>query len=325
MSLTRELDDRNSPVRRFFEAYFPDLRAPRRDWAEQIQGALTIRPATDRRLPSTIGTAFDYRLRYFFAATPASELVAAHGMNALAQAALLREFVGDDRDDTLASLVRGFPPEGTTAAYLVDDLVQSLDATVARLTPAGRRLAPADEQTLCRYCYVLALYEELFRAGLAINSPLYSLHPDATLGELLALPDPLWIEDLCALAGVFFDGFAELTTVPAILNPKFAGSRDIGGADADLIVDGCLIELKTTIRPQLRKELLYQLLGYVLLDYDDEYEIDAAAVYLSRQATLVHWDLQVLLGALLETDELSLPALREEFRSAVRAVREPSG
>lgn len=43
----------------------------------------------------------------------------------------------------------------------------------------------------------------------------------------------------------------------------------IGSADADFLVDGCLVEVKTTKRPASRREDLYQLLGYALLDFEN--------------------------------------------------------
>jgi hypothetical protein len=46
--------------------------------------------------------------------------------------------------------------------------------------------------------------------------------------------------------------------------------------------------------------LLYQLLGYVLLDYEDAHAIDSVAVYLSRQALVIRWPLDELLKTLLE-------------------------
>jgi hypothetical protein len=38
-----------------------------------------------------------------------------------------------------------------------------LDALLARVQPVGRRLEPEAEQELARYCFVLALFEEVFR------------------------------------------------------------------------------------------------------------------------------------------------------------------
>ncbi len=40
-----------------------------------------------------------------------------------------------------------------------------------------------------------------------------------------------------------------------------AGSGEIGGADADLIAGGCLVDIKTTVDPRFRRNrLLYQVL-----------------------------------------------------------------
>jgi hypothetical protein len=70
----------------------------------------------------------------------------------------------------------------------------------------------------------------------------------------------------------------------------FAGSSDVGGADADLILDGLLIDVKGTVAPsRLRKPEFYQLLGYALLDYDDEYGIDRLGFYLPRFGRLITW------------------------------------
>jgi hypothetical protein len=48
-----------------------------------------------------------------------------------------------------------------------------------------------------------------------------------------------------------------------------------GGADADLILGGLLLDRKSTIQPRrLGRDEIYQLAAYLLLDYDDEYGID---------------------------------------------------
>ncbi|MFL5352210.1 hypothetical protein [Archangium sp.] len=51
-----------------------------------------------------------------------------------------------------------------------------------------------------------------------------------------------------------------------ILNPTFGqASIDIGGADADLILDGTLIEIKTSKSPIFSKAYTKQLIGYYIL------------------------------------------------------------
>jgi len=121
---------------------------------------------------------------------------------------------------------------------------------------------------------------------------------------------------------MFFPHLDEFACEPLILNPLFAGSGEIGGADADLIAAGCLIDVKTTVDPKFSKtRLLYQLLGYVLLDYEDAYRIRSVAIYLSRQALLVRWPLQPLVAMLVGGKAPSLSELRGSFREAVLAAR----
>ncbi|MFA4861416.1 hypothetical protein [Methanoregula sp.] len=51
-----------------------------------------------------------------------------------------------------------------------------------------------------------------------------------------------------------------------ILNPTFGfASKVVGGADADLIIDDTLIEIKTTINPKFERDYFNQLIGYMVL------------------------------------------------------------
>jgi hypothetical protein len=321
MSLTAELDRKDSPIRRWFDAHVIDIKPISEEWNAAVKVAPLIRPIIDRRIPGTVGTAFDYRLRYWFAVTPLEALVASAGMRSLS---LTSEPVASRRGASDACLALGGPAPLASAAVvaLLPDFAASLSDALAGLRPVGRALPADDEELLCRYCYLLGLFEELFRGGLQIRSPLYELVDGATVDDLLALPQQIWIDDLCALSTAFAGHYPALANGPVILNPTFSGSIEIGGADADLIVDGCLLDVKTTVDPKFtRTRVLYQLLGYALLDYDDRYEIDAVGVYLSRQELLLRWPLQLLLEQLLERADVSLTDLRLSFRDAVLAAR----
>lgn len=77
------------------------------------------------------------------------------------------------------------------------------------------------------------------------------------------------------------------------LNPSFNEySVRVGGADADLITGDTLIEIKTTKAPEIKRETLRQLIGYLILaraarrDGGHTPEIHMLAVYLSRQGFL---------------------------------------
>jgi hypothetical protein len=104
---------------------------------------------------------------------------------------------------------------------------------------------------------------------------------------------------------------------PFILNPTFAGSVDVGGADADLIVDGCLLEIKTSTQNALDSAWLRQLAGYALLDYADEYAIQSVGIYMARHGVLLNWPLDEYIRLLTGDENVSMTSLRQELHSAV--------
>ena len=72
------------------------------------------------------------------------------------------------------------------------------------------------------------------------------------------------------LAQPVFAPFRALPRPLITCGPAFAGSTDIGGADADFIVGGLLLDCKATTTPtRLGSTEIGQLAGYLLLDYDD--------------------------------------------------------
>lgn len=321
MALTHELDRKDSPITCWLNEWLPNAKPVSRGWYEQVKSAATLRPETGQRIPGTVGTAFDYRVRYYLALTPLEDLVAATGLRLL-DIGRTRTRTTRAAPDAFLDVYGSPPPTAAGVVALIEAFQGGLATTLIDVAPVGRELGDDEEELLCRYCYLLGLLEELYRAGLEINSPLFTLGPRATFNELLELPPQVWIDDLCALSRSFVPHLPELRREPLILNPIFAGSSEIGGADADLISAGCLIDIKTTVDPKFtRTRLLYQLLGYVFLDYEDAYGIDSVGVYLSRQALLVRWRLDELLETLLDGGQASLEELRHSFRDAVAATR----
>lgn len=77
-----------------------------------------------------------------------------------------------------------------------------------------------------------------------------------------------------------------------LLNPTFGkASVLVGGADADLIIDGSIIEIKTTKNLELKRDHFNQLIGYYILYTLDGIngercspEISKLAIYFSRHA-----------------------------------------
>jgi hypothetical protein len=101
------------------------------------------------------------------------------------------------------------------------------------------------------------------------------------------------------LAAKPFAPFRALHPKARICGPTFQGSKNIGGADADFILGGLLLDCKATIQPRrLGRDEIYQLAGYLLLDYDDWYGIDGVGLYLSRQGALIAWNVDDFLRRL---------------------------
>jgi len=130
----------------------------------------------------------------------------------------------------------------------------------------------------------LATLDVIFRAG-----------PGVIRAEHLEHVDPLDIEDLRALISIV-PKQAFMATRSCLLNPSFGwASHLVGGADADVIIDDTLVEIKTTKYLKLDRSYVDQLIGYhVLLKLsgissclpDDfkvtEYEVQHISVYFAR-------------------------------------------
>jgi hypothetical protein len=76
----------------------------------------------------------------------------------------------------------------------------------------------------------------------------------------------------------------------------------VGGADADIIVEGTIVEFKTSRQPRpVAREHLWQLLGYVLLDFEDAHSIHAAGFDFARHDMTRSWPVEELTGILAES------------------------
>jgi len=102
-----------------------------------------------------------------------------------------------------------------------------------------------------------------------------------------------------------------------ILNPTFnKASILIGGADADLVIDNCLIDIKTVKDPVIKKEWIYQLVGYYILGRIGGIgpegmageKIETLGIYFSRYGILKMFDIKELI------DLNKLPNFVETFK-----------
>jgi len=243
-----------------------------------------------------LGMAVDFRLRCAFVAPQAPP-------SAVAGVALAG--------------VLGGPVSRRAGEALVDGYVEHLRTFGPHRRGHRWLLERQAEVRLDRMCFALAWFDRVFRDGsITPGSPLADMVGGSGLDSLLAGVPDYAVMDLqvqVRLAERALGGLRDATEV-AICRaaPTFAGSGDVGGADADLVVGRRLIEIKSVSRPEvLTDKAIWQLAGYVLLDYDDAYRIDEVSFYMSRVGWLATWRVEEffrLLGA-----RLPLRQLRDEF------------
>lgn len=148
-------------------------------------------------------------------------------------------------------------------------------------------------------CVILANLESVYRSGRdSGNEDIFSVNPDDVLDltSLVKLVNKkMWLSQSGDYASPI--GFAQKK---CFLNPSFGkSSLDIGGGDADIILDGCLIDIKTVKSPTRRyKDYIRQLIGYWLLNLreGDPYGITSLGIYFSRHGFLHRFPVPVING-----------------------------
>ena len=314
MSLSSHLATGTSPIGRFIKETFPNTRSFARDQKAKIRACPPTRKEgyTFSDNYTMVGTALDYRIRYCFAITPFKDLVAGRGRSIMVLAR-----------DPIA-----FPEFELADWKLINSLSaefeSQLEGFLEKARPDLRELTPQEEQYLDRACCVLTLFERFIREDSRALESFINLQTEngwQTSDDMLNHFRPDLIEDIKTQATEFQKEFSHLIGPTAILNPHFQGSGDIGGADADLIVNKGLLDFKSTIRPTIDGKLMWQLIGYTLLDYDNEYELSSIGVYYSRQKKLFQWDLECALQE-LSGKPLNIADLRNQMKELLLSRKE---
>ena len=294
--LTYELALKDSPIRRFFDDRLtPGLKDAQA--AYRIAAGPLLVPGVPREAADagTIGTAADWMMRFLVHPNPSLRL-AAQGASLCGMMPALKEL----------AFMLGFR-----------------DGGVEEFTGPARG-SGAEPDLLYRACWGLALLTEVYRRGpdIAAIGPIGRLQDGSARSLLDAAPDA-GLKQLAALRGVM-----ESVLLPAVtsrqglwaIGPVFAGSQIMPG-DADLVAGGLLAELKTTIKkPSLGMTDLWQMLGYVCVDYADEFAMTDVALFSARYGYLAQWNLDVLLSHLAGR-AVTAAALRAEFRALLEACR----
>lgn len=328
--LTSEIGTARSPVRRFLtERFASGLRDLQRQYRESAP-ALAVPPSGAN--PGTVGTAADWLLKFLL--HPRPSLAVPHRGARLCDIAQHQpdkrtlSLLGDE-EGMLAPL-RGIalslglaPSEVAASPNLAGQHSENRDQLAFTGPVPG---SVADAEHLARACWALALFTEVFRGGpvVAAHGPLGQFEgrcPSAA--ELLDLAPSSALGELAGLRQVFETVLLPRLAVrrgPWRLGPTFTGSALIR-ADADLIAAGLLLDLKTSAnKPSLAIADLFQVIGYALLDFDDEYKLTELGIFSARYAYLATWQLGQLLEE-LAGHQVSLQATRQEFRQLLLTHR----
>lgn len=228
------------------------LKALRPDLPRTIPIPLLAPPRSNRH--STVGTAFDYLLRFEIErrrprSTSRHGWVAEHAPRLLRQAAsgnMALKVLDPGGGPPTQSPPGGFTRAARHVQRRLDESRERFRSYVDSVSPSGL------EQERAAECALL-----LAKLDMVLRAHCYDPAFEAA--------DPADVADLSAMLALTpFDLLAPSVAIK--LNPGFGEAAFmVGGADADLIVGDLLVDLKTSSQPRVNAEDLDQLLGYLLL------------------------------------------------------------
>ncbi|MFJ9690464.1 UvrD-helicase domain-containing protein [Streptomyces bacillaris] len=306
LPLTGQLKYPRSPMSTFLAQHLPYPERVIASYTQHIQGLPhPVQPLNERRPDfAALGHTIDYRLRLSLGSHPGPA----------AQAGI--DLIGSSLP------IEGAPSTAVRAnLYMIGSNI--MGRLRAHLADPHRRL---DDDELTKLCFITSYFEAIYRNGAFPHKRNFlTLVDDHTTIKGLTDAVPAYvIEDIDEQMNLAEKPFASLRDLPAhqrVCGPTFTGSTDVK-ADADFITDGFLIDCKAVTRPhRLGREEVQQLAGYLLLDYDNHYDIHDIGFYLARQGALIRWsvpDFLTMLGARTALPNLRA-ALLKHLRSPVRA------
>jgi len=288
VSLKSELLRKDSWVNQFFKTEIPNITSFTKRVGPSVKALPLKVPLGAHRQATLVGTALDYRVRLHLGAD-----------------------VG--QSDVLNLGVLKMRGTGSGFGPAIDSAWADWAAHLLHETPVG------DELMLSQASIVLAWLDAGFRSGgrwgdgMKLVAESLEHHKTLSWPHFVSSVDQDLANEVAALYDIAKD---HLPTGLTICGPEFAGSRSVGGADADLICDGCLYDIKTTVNPRKKfVEHLRQLIGYALLDWYDEHALDGVSIYYARQAASMTWSLPELIEECAGGELADLGSLRGRFRT----------
>lgn len=231
---------------------------------------------------SLVGTAFDYVMRFY--------------LERLNPGAVTRMWVAEH------SITNPLSP-------LLKDIDVEIDAETGKIfyteTALTRKVRQIIEQAKNHYSKYLSsghITDQLLENTLHL-AQLDIICRANIVDENLGTAHKEDIEDLRNLVTIIETELFQASRL-CLLNPSFGeASRLVGGADADLLIDNTIIDIKTTKNLQLKRDDFNQLLGYFILheisgigDLTPKPKVSRIAIYFSRFAYLHIFDLNDIIN-----------------------------
>jgi len=266
MSLTAFLGNKDVKDRFRQEFKMPRLAIKRELLAPPLSKRYTL-----------VGTAFDYLMRFYLKRlnpnAMSSKWVAEYSIIS-PWSPLMKDVVIDGQTGEI------FSHTETELTKKARQIIEHAKTEYSNYLSSGRMTDQLIESTLC-----LAQLDPIYRAGFVDENLGTVYEEDADdLRNLIAIvkPDLFKAAHLC------------------LLNPTFGkASHLVGGADADLLIDDTIIEIKTTKKLQLQRRNFDQLVAYFVLHEISgigsltlKPEISRVAIYFSRHAYIHIIDLE---------------------------------
>jgi hypothetical protein len=285
--LNRQAKSSKSFLSRFIEGRF-DLKRLSTEIRENLKNKATRFP--NHRNYTLVGTAIDYRIRAYFS----------------------------NRPYLCTAVISGLSLIGNTTCK---NSQTSLSRLFMNAKPARRFLGDRKEHRLCAYCVVVAQLDAIFRVGPLFAEEYIGKFRKLKFEKIADTVDPEVIADLVQLSTSFRQAQSSLIKDfrRTQAGKTLQGSKDVVGADFDLLVDNCLFDFKTTIKPRDIRACLRQLIGYWLLDYDDRFRIRSIALCFTRQNYTHRFKFRDLLPNIQAFQDV-----RRTFRNDLRAFNRAS-
>jgi hypothetical protein len=305
--LTKQIQSPDSFVRLFIDEHFRGLSALSAACNRDLKqhGFTKVKSENAPWMQQLVGTAIDYRIGAYFDRNIHESGAVKGGLDRLTA----RKKVGATEN----LWYRGRPERRAV------NFIKSFEEFVEKIKPERRRLRRNIEEKLCRYCVAFAYLDFIYRSD--IHFPLRDRMISwghLEFDEMLNRLETEIVTDVLLLSEKFYAN--NRTTLQlfkkAVLGRSLTGSRDVGKADFDIVVDGCLFEFKSTPMPKIKTEYLRQLIGYWLLDYNDSLRIRFVAVALVRHGHMQKYSIPLD----LLSSRTPMSAIRRDFRKGLRRV-----